>query len=288
VAGIEREIAAPLEMSLLDAAWGVHAVANANMEQAMRVVSIERGRDPRQHALVAFGGAGPLHATRLARALGIPRVIVPAGAGVGSTLGLLAARHTADAELTRIVRLDPGAHDAIAAIFAALEQQVHERARLMAGHDVIQSRAASMHHVGQGFEIRVELPGDVVDARYVDAMREAFFARYRQEYGYVDRDTPIEVTDWYVVGTAGKAAAEPATRFRPAAPRPTASRPAYFPEAGGLISTPVIDRYALQSGGTLHGPALVEERECTTVVLPGDTLRVSERGNLIIDIGAPA
>lgn len=287
-AGIARDIAEPLGMSVLDAAWGIHAVANANMEQAMRVVSIERGRDPRQHALVAFGGAGPLHAARLARALGIPQVIVPAGAGVGSALGLLSARHTADAELTRIVRLDSGAHEAIAAIFAALEQQVRERARLIASRDAVLSRAASMHHVGQGFEIRVELPADTVDARYVDAMREAFFARYRQEYGYFDRDTPIEVTDWYVVAAAQGDAAAQAARFRPTASRTATSRKVYFPEAGGLISTPVIDRYALQSGETLRGPALVEEPECTTVVLPGDTLHVSERSNLIIDIGDPA
>ena len=287
-AGIARDIAGPLGMSLLEAAWGVHAVANANMEQAMRVVSIERGRDPRQHALVAFGGAGPLHAARLARALGVPRVIVPVGAGVGSALGLLAARHTADAELTRVVRLGADAHEVIGAIFAGLERQVNERARLIADRDVILSRAASMHHVGQGFEIRVELPVDVVDARYVDAMCESFFARYRQEYGYVDRDTPIEVTDWYVVAAAPGDAAEPAARFRPAASRPTSSRQAYFPEAGGSITVPVVDRYPLRQGETLCGPALIEERECTTVVLPGDMLHVSARGNLIIDIGAPA
>ncbi len=283
--GIARELAKPLGLTLLEAAWGVHAVANANMEQAMRVVSIERGRDPRQHVLVAFGGAGPLHAARLAHALGIPRVIVPAGAGVGSALGLLAARHTVDVELTRIVRLDASAGDAIAAIFAQLESQVSERARLIAG-DVTLSRAASMHHAGQGFEIRVELPDGLVDAGYVDAMREAFFARYSQEYGYVDRDTPIEVTDWYVVATTHRNAAEPAVRFRPTVSVSASSRPAFFPEAGGLIATPVIDRYAIRPGETLRGPALVEERECTTVVLPGDAARLSEGGNLIIEIAS--
>ena len=98
VEGLLRGIAAPLSLSLHQAAWGIHSVANANMERAMRVVSIERGRDPRRYALVAFGGAGPLHATRLARALGIPHVIVPYGAGVGSALGLLTAEHKMDAE----------------------------------------------------------------------------------------------------------------------------------------------------------------------------------------------
>jgi N-methylhydantoinase A len=205
--GIAREIAAPLGLTLHEAAWGVHSVANANMERAMRVVSIERGRDPRRYALVAFGGAGPLHAARLARALGIPRVIVPRGAGVGSALGLLVAEHKVDIGMTRVVRLDGAAQDVIAAIFAELEAHVTADARRMRPDDApVLSRAASLHHVGQGFEIRVDLPDGPVDAAYVERMQEAFFTRYRQEYGYVDRDTPIEVTDWYVVATSGNTA----------------------------------------------------------------------------------
>ena len=104
--GMEAAIAKPLGLPLISAAWGVHSVANSNMERAMRVVSIERGRDPREHVLVAFGGAGPLHACRLARALGIPMVVVPFAAGVGSAVGLLVAQHKVDAGATRVIKLD--------------------------------------------------------------------------------------------------------------------------------------------------------------------------------------
>ena len=289
--GIARGIAAPLGLSLHEAAWGIHSVANANMERAMRVVSIERGRDPRRYALVAFGGAGPLHAARLARALGIPRVIVPRGAGVGSALGLLAAEHKVDIGATRVVRLDDDAHGAIAAIFAGLEARVTEDARRMRPQgEVALSRAASMHHVGQGFEIRVDLSAGPVDAAFVAAAREAFYARYRQEYGYIDTQSAIEVTDWYVVATSLADATKRMQLPLPSSPRqggmqPSKSRPAHFPEAGGMIDTAVIDRYALRNGDIVRGPALIEERECTTVVLPGDTMRLSDSGNLIIEIG---
>jgi N-methylhydantoinase A len=275
--GIARELGIPLGLSLHQAAWGIHSVANANMERAMRVVSIERGRDPRRYALVAFGGAGPLHAARLARALGIPRVIVPRGAGVGSALGLLYAEHRVDAELTRVLRLDESARDAIAAIFAEMEAGVPRGVRRL-------SRAASMHHVGQGFEIRVDLPADVAD---LAAMREAFFARYRQEYGYVDRDTPIEVTDWCVAATLGTAPVS-ALRlpFRERAGSRAIRRLAYFPEAGGMVETPVIDRSWLQASTPIPGPVLIEEAECTTLVSPDDTVTETPHGNLVIQIGA--
>ncbi|HEX4172583.1 MAG TPA: hydantoinase/oxoprolinase family protein, partial [Acetobacteraceae bacterium] len=275
--GIARDVAAPLGLSLHRAAWGIHAVANANMERAMRVMSIERGRDPRHYALVAFGGAGPLHAARLARALGIPRVVVPRGAGVGSALGLLGAEHKVDAGLTRVLRLEESAQDAIAAIFAEMEAGMPRNVRRL-------SRAASMHHVGQGFEIRVDLPSHVAD---VAAMREVFLARYRREYGYIDRETPIEVTDWYVTATLG---GPPTASLRLPLRRRTGesavSRRAYFPENGGMIETPVLDRSSLQESTTIRGPALIEEPECTTLVLPGDTVAATQHGNLIIDVGA--
>jgi N-methylhydantoinase A len=276
-AGIARDVAAPLELSLHQAAWGIHSVANANMERAMRVVSIERGRDPRRHALVAFGGAGPLHAARLARALGIPRVIVPRGAGVGSALGLLSAEHKVDASLTRVLRLEENAREAIAAIFAEMEAVLPRGVRALA-------RAASMHHLGQGFEIRVDLPSEVTD---VAALREAFFARYRQEYGYIDRETPIEVTDWYIVATLGATPTAPLRlSLRQRGEGGDTNRPAYLPEAGGMVDTPVIDRRSLQAVCRVPGPALIEEAECTTLVLPGDIATATSHGNLVIDIGA--
>jgi len=286
--GIARDVAAPLGLSLHEAAWGVHSVANANMERAMRIVSIERGRDPRHYALVAFGGAGPVHAGRLAHALDIPRVIVPRGAGVGSALGLLVAERKIDFGLTRVVRLDGTAQAAITTIFTELEQRVMAEARRMQGQgDITLHRSASMHHVGQGYEIRVELPASPMDRDDEAAMRTAFYDRYAQEYGYVDPDSAIEVTDWHLIAVIGSRAGS--TLRLDNAVRGGAAvigrRPAWFPETGGMTECPIIDRYAMPPGEAFAGPALIEERESTTVVLPGDIASISVHGNLIIDIG---
>lgn len=108
-AGVAEAIGRPLDLDVAEAAWGVYTMANSNMERAMRVVSVERGRDPRQYALVSFGGAGPLHASRLARALGVPKVVVPYGAGVGAALGMLRANSKLDQALTRILHWSPEA-----------------------------------------------------------------------------------------------------------------------------------------------------------------------------------
>lgn len=254
----------------------------------MRIVSIERGRDPRRYALVAFGGAGPLHACRLARALEIPRVIVPRGAGVGSALGLLVAERTFDVGLTRFVRMDAAAPDTIAAIFAELEARVLEAARHLGSSGAVRlQRSASMRYVGQGHEIRVLLPDGPTDAAYGVEVTRAFTATYQREFGYSDPDAAVEATDWYVVATvAGDRRGRNLRLEGTATGRDpvVGERPVYMPEAGGLVPCRILDRYALTSEHRFTGPVLVEERECTTVVLPGDTVSLSAAGNLVIDL----
>jgi N-methylhydantoinase A len=289
VAGIDSDIARPLGLSVMEAAWGIHSVANANMEQAMRIVSIERGRDPRRYAMVAFGGAGPLHACRLARAMSVPKVIVPRGAGVGSALGLLVADRKLDLGLTRVVRLDGIAHHKMQEIFGELESRLTAEAlRMQNGGEIVMERSASMHHIGQGYEIRVALPLAPIGPAYEQQAREAFLAAYKREYGYNDPLAPIEVTDWHVIATiiggriAHRLALPAASGF---ADPVRGQRPAYFPEAGGMVPTTVLDRYSMRTGDAYPGPALVEERESTTVVLPGDTVALSASGNLVITVG---
>lgn len=289
---LEHEIAEPLGLTLEAAAWGVHSIANANMERAMRIVSIERGRDPRRYALVAFGGAGPLHACRLARALGVPRVIVPRGAGVGSALGLLVAEKKVDIGLTRVLRLNDADPEELAAIYAGLEARVSTDARRMDRTGTIHlQRSASMRYAGQGYELRVDLPDGPIGTGYIEAALAAFQAAYQREYGYVDPDTAVEVSDWFAVATVAASATDTAISLdgtTSGGRAVTGERLAWFPEAGGLVETTVIDRYALTEGERFSGPALVEERECTVVVLPGDVLWLSPAGNLIIDIRSGA
>jgi N-methylhydantoinase A len=289
---LEREIAAPLGLTLEGAAWGVHSIANANMERAMRIVSIERGRDPRRYALVAFGGAGPLHACRLARAMEIPRVIVPRGAGVGSALGLLVADKKVDQGLTRVMRLNEAAPDAIAELFATLDARVTAEARRMDPEGALRlERSASMRYAGQGYELRVDLPDGDIGPDYAARGLAAFHAAYQQEYGYSDPDAAVEVTDWFAVSTSVGSHADAGIRLQGHASdgNPIVGhRQAYFPEASGMVAAAVIDRYALTQSHRIVGPALVEERESTVVVLPGDAVSVSPTGNLIIDIEAGA
>jgi N-methylhydantoinase A len=290
---IARDIGRPLGLSAEQAAWGIHSVANANMERAMRIVSIERGRDPRRYAMVAFGGAGPLHACRLARVMEIPRVIIPRGAGVGSALGLMVAEQKVDLGTTRLVRLDGTARDGIGDIFASLEARVTAEAQRMMplGHAGLRlqiTRSASMHHLGQGYEIRVILPAGPIDDQFETAALDAFYAAYKREYGYTDPEAAVEVTDWHVVATILGSRIGGGLRLEHLLDEGdpiTGERAAYFPEVGGMVPTKVINRYALRPDHRFIGPALVEERESTTVVLPGDVLTLTPSGNLMIDIG---
>jgi N-methylhydantoinase A len=288
-AAIQTHIAGPLGIDAGAAAWGIHAVANSSMEAAMRVISVERGRDPRQYALIAFGGAGPLHAARLARALRIPAVVVPRGAGVGSALGLLSADSRVDVSITRIVRLEQGCHSTIAQIYEALaERALKEHEQLNPTQAPRWERCAYLRHAGQGFEVKVDLPAGEIDEGYAANIAEAFNAVYERTYGYRDANAMIEGVDWQLVarvsnGRGGRGSFTLSGKPGRGRDGPQ-KRAAYFPEVGDFVDCNIVDRYAMSPGQTLIGPAVVEEAEATTVVLPGDVVTLSAHGNLIISI----
>ncbi|MGE0753098.1 MAG: hydantoinase/oxoprolinase family protein [Variibacter sp.] len=288
-AGIAKHIGEPLGLEPAEAAWGIYTIANANMERAMRIVSVERGRDPRKYTMVAFGGAGPLHACRLARAIGIPKVIVPHGAGVGSAIGLLEANSKLDQSVTRVLRLAPGTETAAADIYADLEKRLQaDIDRLRSKNKPTWSRFAYMRYAGQGHEIRVDLPNGPFTTSFADEAAARFQEAYAQVYGYRDRNAGIEIVDWYLAATlpnAGKGEREKPQLPSQKGNGKRATRKAYFPEKGGFVDCAVYDRYALARDETVSGPAIIEERESTVVVLPGDTASVSEHGNLVIMVG---
>ena len=205
---IAERIGKPLGLDAGEAAWGIHRIANANMERAMRIVSVERGRDPRKYALVAFGGAGPLHAARLARALGIPRVIIPYGAGVGSAIGMLEANSKLDASMTRLLRLGDGAETEIEDIYRQLETRVRaDLARMSAGAEPAISRFAYLRYAGQGHDIRVDLPPFPMRAGYAAEIAARFEAAYLAKYGYRQPGAVVEAVDWYIVASVASASA---------------------------------------------------------------------------------
>lgn len=286
--GIEAEIAKPLGVSALEAAWGVHLIATTNMENALRLVSVERGRDPRNYAMVAFGGAGPLHAARIARRAGIPQVIVPNGAGVGSAIGLLQATPRIDVTATRVVRLDTaGVMSLVADLYVQLERQAREEMRRVGQTGEPQwSRYGQMRYAGQGFEIHVDLPPGPIDTDYGAKVVEAFRSAYLRKNKFVDDQGVVEGVDWTLVAThPGRGGFTfGAAQCGATQPGRDQARRAWFPEAGGLVETRVLDRASLGGGKATAGPVIIDDLHCTIVVPPGDSVGMSADGHIIIDI----
>ena len=283
---IERKLARPLGLSLEEAAWGVHAIVTTNMELATRVVSIERGRDPRELTFVAFGGSGPVHGCRLAQALGIPRVILPAAAGVTAAIGLLAAEVRFDVARSHVGRLDTLDPAGVTAMYDDMAAQAMDVVRQSAvTSEVSVVRFADARYVGQGYELTVPVPPGALDAAALSAVRRRFDEIYAARYGYSSATEPVEVVTWKLSVIGGAARVELA-KAAPAGDRDArkGARPAYFPERGGYVDTPVYDRYALSAGATIAGPAIVEERESTTVLPPGASATVDAYANLIVSL----
>jgi len=267
---VEGKLAAPLGISVEDAAWGIHAIVNSNMELATRVVSIERGHDPRSLALVATGGCGPAHAVRLARALGIRRLIMPASAGVASAIGLLGAEVALDLSRSRLAAFEGDGPDEAAAIF---EDMRREAGRLLDRPAAAYVREVDLRYAGQGYELTVP---------YANA-REEFERLYTRRYGMASPGETIEATTWRLTAVLETPAVElPRVPVTPSVSRPGDWRSAYFPECGGFVRTAVFDRAELAPGRELEGPAIVEERESTTVLPPGVKAVVDAYGSLIV------
>jgi N-methylhydantoinase A len=285
---IEERLGRPLGLSLEQAAWGVHAIVNTNMELATRVVSIERGRDPRGLTLVAFGGSGPVHGCRLARALGIPRVILPAAAGLTAAIGLLAAEVRFDVSRTYVRRLDslePARLDAMYDEMAAQAMAVVRDSVL--GGAVTAVRSVDARYVGQGYELTVPVPGGALDPAVLARVRASFDEIYAARYGYAQPAEPVEVVTWKLsaIGGASRVAlAKAPTTALPGGLK--GRRRAYFPETGGWVDCPIYDRYKLAAGLEIAGPAIVEERESTSVLPPGTVATVDEYASLIVEVGA--
>jgi N-methylhydantoinase A len=211
---VPEHVAAPLGLSVAEAAWGIHLVVNSDMELATRVVSIERGRDPRGLALVAFGGSGPAHGCRLARALGVPRVILPAAAGVTAALGLLAAELRYDVARTHVRRLDAVDGAYLDAMFAEMAAQAVRVVRdAAADAPVAVRRSADCRYLGQGYELAVPVPDGPLGEAAIAEVRRAFDEAYAQRYGYASPGEAVEAVTWKVAAVgAGPRLALPASR----------------------------------------------------------------------------
>lgn len=255
----------------------------------MRIVSVERGRDPRRFAIVAFGGAGPVHAARLAAAIGAPRVIVPFGAGVGSAIGLLRAQPRIETSVTRVMPVEPGTEAKIRTLYEELEARaLEDLQRLGVAGDPIWTRSGYLRYKGQGYEIRADLPSGPIGDGYAVAVQEAFHAAYARSYGYRDPSAAIEAVDWHLTASlpVPSAALDLGWRAPAQSDHSPVERPVWFPETDGFIATAIHDRSRLGAGARVPGPAIVEDPEATVVVPPGMHAGVSPQGHIVIETGA--
>jgi len=286
---ILERIAEPAGLSLVEAAWGIHQVVNEGMANAARIHTLERGKDPHRFPVFAFGGAGPVHGYRIAKALGSPALIAPFGAGVMSAVGFLTAPLAFD-----FVRSWPGRLDALdwQKANALLGEMEAEGQALLAQSGVLPAqirhqRVADIRYVGQGHEIQVPLPGGLLDSESIPGIMRSFEETYRRLYERLSESVPVEIINWRVISSSPA----PQVRLRAGEDAQSVvqtarkgSRKAYFPELGGYVDTPVYDRYGLSPGTGFSGPAIVEERESTVIVGPDCRFRIDEQLNLIVEL----
>jgi N-methylhydantoinase A len=284
---IDRHVASPLNLSVEEAAWGIHELATESMAAAVRLVSVDRGKDPRDFCLVAFGGAGPTHAVRIAKRCGIPTVIFPRGAGVVSAMGLLSCDIRFEVSLTSLLRVgEKSTVGQVNRIYGELEpslQGLIAESTATPG-SVTTSRTADLRYSGQGYELEVPITDRVLDAAALTATVARFHERYHSVYGYSEPRRAVEATTWRLTGISTRPRLV-LPRIRPSRARSQErSRSVWFEEAGGLMACPVHLRGDLPAG-VLEGPAVIEERECTSVVPPGCTAELDPLGNLIVAVG---
>jgi len=280
---IEKELCPALGVDLFEAAAGILDIVNANMIGAVRVISVEQGEDPREFALVAFGGAGPLHAADVARAMGIRRVIVPPRPGLLSAIGLLGADVRGDFSLTRFVRASEEHLGALNAGFAQLRAQGEA---WLEGEIGPQARAkyawsADLRYVGQNFELILPCTSGTMFPDALENLVAAYHQRHREFYGYDMPGQAVEVVNLRLSVTAARAAA-PAERALTGGNVVQAlleTRNVWFPETG-FATTPVYKRELLPAGTAFDGPLIVEQMDATTVVPPKAKFKVEATGAL--------
>ncbi len=287
---IDKHLAGPLGMSVEEAALGAVKILNHSMIQSIEMNSVRKGYDPREFALVAFGGAGPLHACELAAELAIPLIIIPPSPGLTSALGLLATDLSYDFSRTHLQLLSKPDLGKIAEDYAELEGLA--AAQLDADGIAPENRTflkiAECRYQGQGYELRADVPGERVDESFVERLVEAFHRAHEREYGKRFEEKDVELVNIRVIGVGKipdlRSRELPAGGIEPEADSLTARRDVVFDDGGRprTVSTPIYDRARLKSGNVIDGPAIVEQADTTTLVLPDRVAEVDGHGNLLI------
>jgi N-methylhydantoinase A len=284
-AAIAEKVAKPLGIDLFEAAAGIVRVVTNNMATALTVYAAEKGIDLRKFSLFGFGGAGPVHACALAMATGIREVVVPPSAGVLSALGCVVAPLSFDNAASYKIVLDQIDLERANSILHGMEVEgmaaVREASR---GVPVIQ-RSVDLRYLGQRYEVNVPLPRRPLAQRGLESLREAFHQTYRERYGREIRDVPVEAVTFRVnVSSRAPRMSVPRWALSAGDDASKGGRPVIFPGSGLVKDCRIYSRYALRPGAVFQGPAIIEERESTTLVPIDATVKVDPALNIVITL----
>jgi N-methylhydantoinase A len=272
-----------LGLSAEGAALAAVRIADENMANAIRLFAVERGLDPREFALIAFGGAGPLHARAVAERLDVPRVLVPPHPGLCSAFGAAIAHARVDRVRTYYARSSSVDVDELAGVERALrDEAVAELRRSVDVDEPVLERTAAMRYMGQNYEVEVALPPGEIDDEGWHELLARFEAEHDRQFGFALPDETVEIINLRV--TALRLEPRPQTTVAPPSHAIPSSRPVWF-GADGPVTCPVLRRDALSPGEELEGPLVIEEPDSTTLVHPGDRVSVDDQGVLTIALG---
>ncbi|QHE85256.1 hydantoinase/oxoprolinase family protein [Hydrogenophaga sp. BPS33] len=284
---VDHRLAGPLGLDQATAARGIQEIVNDSMAAATRMHLAEKGKDPRDYSLYAFGGAGPVHAYGLAKLLKVKRLIVPMGAGVMSAFGFLVAAPVADevrGYVTELQHADWGRVNAMYADMASSAKAILQGTGGKAA-DVALEWSVDMRYVGQGFEVTVGIPQGPLGPQHLSAIRQAFKQTYAERFDRIVADVGIEAINWRLTARLPEPSISLA-RMPVDTPAKRGERKVYFAGFGDVTAS-VYNRYALKPGQRLHGPAVVEERESSCSFGPDCSFTVDEHFNLVVDIDYP-
>ncbi len=284
---ISEKIAAPLGMKVTEAAEGIIRVVNSSMVRGIRFVSVERGHDPREFGLVCFGGNGPVHAAELAGELRIPRVIIPFAPGINCAYGLLMADFRYDYARTYLRKLSEVDIKGINALFTNLERDARSRMKKdgIPDEKIIESRTMDLRYIGQGYELEVPLAPETITKKLLSASEMLFHKQHKKNYGFCNSDEPLEIVN-IRISCLGLLSRPKLLKSAIDEENPLSAlkgkRNVFY--KGKFHRTAVYNRDGLTPGMVIPGPAVIEQKDSTTVLFPGNICHVDAYRNIIIDM----
>ena len=284
IESLQTNVADRLGLSLLDAAYGVHTVANVSMIRAIRAVSTYRGRDPREFALLAFGGSGPIHAVGIARSLDISHVVIPPSPGVFSAIGLLEAQPEHHFVQTFVRRIDEVTVASINETYTSLQERGADTllSEEYVRSDITWQRLADLRYVGQAYELTVPAANHDLEAQDIAYLGRAFQLEHERTYGYSPDDEPVEIVNLRITAQGKSDQRRPENPYSRDMKPTTGSRKAYFGSDYGTIETEIVTRSDI-GPDSMRGPFIIEEYDATVVVPPECVARLDEWNNVVID-----